>query len=133
MDFKELFGVPQAKWGDSALYYIHSGGDLNEHHSETGWTLLHIAVEFEELDVIRLAVSRGADINAQDVQGWTPLHHAVDSDIDSCIQQNQPITMPTVKLLLELGADDSILTNKNETPRDIAKAYWQQNLYDALK
>ena len=47
------------------------------------------AGECDEIgDIVRALVAAGADINIQDAQGLTPLHHAVDIAIDGTIQQN---------------------------------------------
>ena len=61
---------------------------------------LHLASGFkdelkERIDLIRLLVQYGSDINARDDKGWTPFMMAADEKIDDIMQ-----------LLLELGAED---------------------------
>jgi ankyrin repeat protein len=54
-------------------------------------------------------LDRGADIDAKDARGWTPLHIASSYGYgESC------------ELLLSYGADVNIKNNKEQTPRDIA-------------
>ena len=56
-------------------------------------TPLMNAVKFGDLSMVKLLLSKGADPNARDDQGRTPLHHAATHSIDS------------MKLLLAAGAD----------------------------
>ncbi|MBI2827147.1 MAG: ankyrin repeat domain-containing protein [Planctomycetia bacterium] len=64
-----------------------------EARNTQGQTLLAAAAIHSWPKIVRLLLARGADPNARDKQGRTPLHHAATSSIDS------------VKLLLEAGAD----------------------------
>ena len=59
--------------------YLDEGGDVNR-RTENGQTLLHIATENGELDIVGLLLARGADLNAKGYHGYTALHIAVDSD-----------------------------------------------------
>jgi len=72
-----------------------------------GFTFLHAACGYGRLEVIRwlLGLNTDAvvtiDINAKDGDGDTPLHHC--DDVDSA------------KILIEFGADDTILNNDGKT------------------
>ena len=97
------------------------------------WSLLHFAAEDCNSEIIRLLVSRGADLASADRNGWTPLHVAVDSDLDTssrngCLANK----MPTVQTLIALGADESLHAGDGATARDIAAAYGKEALYDSL-
>jgi ankyrin repeat protein len=69
----------------------------------TGSTLLHVAAEFGELDIARLLIDRGADVNARantdavGVGGQTPIFHAATQFADGGLAMTQ--------LLIERGAD----------------------------
>jgi ankyrin repeat protein len=71
-----------------------------------GGTLLHVATEFQKLDVARLLLDRGADVNAAatldeaGVGGQTPVFHAAT--------QREDAGLPLVELLVERGADLTI-------------------------
>lgn len=39
-------------------------------------TALHIAAEFDHVDIVRLLLAQGADLNSRDVDGSTALHLA---------------------------------------------------------
>ena len=133
MDIKEAFeGSGYSSWLETLTQYQQQGGDLNAHHPDSGWTLLHLAVEMERSDVIRWLVDHGADVNATTTEGWTPLHHAVDIDLDGAIQMGAMITLATTTLLIQLGADESVVDKRLGTPRDIAAAYGHTDKYDAI-
>jgi hypothetical protein len=69
----------------SEVFVNHDGtpGDAYPATSVTGTTLLHLAVEFDDIDVSRWLIERGADVNARaaiDAEGFlghTPLFHTV--------------------------------------------------------
>ena len=65
-------------------------------------TALHWAASFgSSPDTVHLFISRGADVNALNSDGATPLHEA-------CYQKNSII----VDLLKQSGADDAIVAQK---------------------
>ncbi len=41
-----------------------------------GASLLHVAAEFSHTEVVRFLIDSGADVNAKNLNGWTPLHLA---------------------------------------------------------
>lgn len=81
--------------GDSkqVLAAIEKGFDVNQ-RSEGGYTALHAAAENNHVEVIRLLVANGAEINAKVVTGMTPLDMAREASCDEA-----------VNVLLELGAN----------------------------
>ncbi|MDQ7055528.1 MAG: ankyrin repeat domain-containing protein [Persephonella sp.] len=72
--------------------------------------MLIVASQLGDIDRVRLAIAKGADVNYQDEKGGTALHWAVfygHKDI--------------VKLLLMQGADPLIKDRNGITPVDVAK------------
>jgi uncharacterized protein len=130
MNIGDVFGNPDATWIERLAKYIAAGGDINWQHPTTQWTLLHAAVEFRRSDAIRFLVKHGANVNAEDYHGWTPLHLAVDADIDQAHQMEREIELTTVTTLIELGADLTAQDDRGRTPRDIAANYDQLTLFD---
>ena len=63
------------------------------------------------LDFIRLLKNHGADIDAQNKEGKTPLHVAVELRIDA---------LALDKTLLDAGANPTIPDNEGRTPADLA-------------
>ncbi|KAG5883939.1 hypothetical protein JTB14_003758 [Gonioctena quinquepunctata] len=49
---------------------------VNQTHPKNGATPLHVACAKGYNDVIKILLQCGADIDAQDIDGWTPLHAA---------------------------------------------------------
>jgi ankyrin repeat protein len=83
-----------------------------------GGTLLHLAVEYDDIDVARWLVERGADANAKaatDADGFgghTPLFHAVVTLV-------RPPDDSLARLLLERGADPNARATIRKQLRDM--------------
>ena len=63
------------------------------------------------LNMVRYLLGKGANLNAQDNEGWTPLHAA------ACC--NKP---DIVRYLCERGADLTITNGDKELPIDLAES-----------
>ncbi|KAG0205173.1 hypothetical protein BGX28_003168 [Mortierella sp. GBA30] len=80
--------------GDLAAlsYYLTQGGPsynpINESSAQTGDTALHLACLFLEspMDTIRILVELGADINLENLQGYTPVMILVSSNTQYCYE-----------------------------------------------
>jgi uncharacterized protein len=114
--------------------YLDEDGDPNR-RTEHQQTLLHIAAQNGDLEVVKLLVARGADLNTKGFHGYTPLHLAVDADCDTSPRDGRRATeLPLTTLLISLGADESIRDDDGEIARDCAVAYGTREtaLYDAI-
>jgi ankyrin repeat protein len=116
----------------------HPNTNLNV-QNRLGETPLMLAAINNQLDLARVLISRGADVNRE---GWTPLHYAAskghremmrllmenDAYIDSeSSNGTTPLMMAAfsnsplaVKLLLEEGADPTLVNHANASALDIA-------------
>jgi len=54
---------------------LHSGASVNAKTIEDGQTALHIASENDSLDIIRILIDAGSDMNTTDNHGYTLLHN----------------------------------------------------------
>jgi ankyrin repeat protein len=102
-----------------------------------GATLLHVAAEFGYLDIARLLIDRGADVNVRaavndaGIGGQTPIFHAV--------AQFDDIGLPMTRFLAERGADLSVrvrLPGHYERPEEFVErtplGYAQQFVDEAF-
>ncbi len=76
----------------------------------------------KRLDVLRLLVARGAELNTEDQNGWTPLWHAVVSrDLEA------------MNVLIEGGVEVTGICRKNQTLLGMAVSMGYQEGVDLLK
>ena len=80
---------------------VELGGDVNA-KNKGGRTALHAAANQGVVQVLRFLVARGADINAVDGDGWTPLWTAQHAQLGASVLE-QP---EAIEVLRELGALD---------------------------
>lgn len=73
---------------------------------------LHASTSGRHLEIVRMLVENGGDVNARQQQGWTPLHGAA---------QNGDTEI--VKLLLAHGADREARSDTGQTPLDLAMTH----------
>lgn len=121
-------GVLKDKVGNNMSYYLISNYKNKQDYSDKlkmlftfGFshnqlqadqnTLYHVAVRFKNAEIIKeLASDKKIDINAANKDGLTPLHMAASSDEDGSL----------LKLLIELGADKTAVTEFGETAFEMA-------------
>ncbi|HCR38575.1 MAG TPA: hypothetical protein DIV80_03745 [Synergistaceae bacterium] len=75
------------KDGGTPLYYACEENDSTLTRRDRSYPVDH-------LDIARTLIEAGADVNAKDIQGWTPLHEAAEAGRTDIVQ-----------LLLDHGAD----------------------------
>lgn len=81
------------------------------HASETGWTLLHEAVEENDIErVHKILATEEINVNAVDECLWTPLHLAALYGFFECVEE-----------LLAHGANLCAQSRKGGTPEEFAR------------
>ena len=68
-------------------------------------------VEREVVEMVALVIAGGGDLHASDARGNTPLHHAARNGLNR-----------VVELLVDRGADMTVLNRARETPAEAAEA-----------
>ena len=100
--------------------------DLNVPDAKGNFPIIS-AINNDDLDVLSLMISNGANVNIDTGDGWTPLHEAFDCAIDGMVQNNKEAPYPeiikTLKLLLDNGADPTLKSLKGKTPLDSLNTY----------
>ena len=91
---------------DSVQHLLKFGQASARDVTRYGITLLHTASATTNIDLIRLLLENGADINAADEDGETPLHRAMSTKNN----------YHTARLLIENGADLANIAVGNRTP-----------------
>lgn len=102
-------------------YTYYTERDLLDVHQTNGWTPLHIAVEYNSINVIHALLHRNdqnqvnanellhvVDVNAKDNLNETPLHKAARS-----------YKVAIYRLLIQYGARDDINNIYNQTPKSL--------------
>ncbi|KAG7706311.1 hypothetical protein KL914_003206 [Ogataea haglerorum] len=101
---------------DKVREYIESGSYTANSKDPNGYTPMHAAASYGNLDLLKYLVSQGGDINIQDYDGDTPLHHVE--------------TLEAAKFLVEeLKADFQIKNKDGLTP---AKYQEEEDEYPQL-
>jgi ankyrin repeat protein len=81
-----------------AAVLVKAGANVNAKDAE-GCTPLHRAASGNDLSLVTALVKAGADVNAKDNRGDAPIHKAA----------RRTGTFPTIRVLVDLGADDKAL------------------------
>lgn len=130
MDFEHLYKTASDEDGALLLrQYLADGGDPDQIESVSKKTMLFNACEQMNTEWVTILGAAGANPNFQsDVDGWTPMHLAVDIDIDSVWQATHSddpslLTFTMVRAMLDIGGSLDIPDHKGRTPRQLAADY----------
>ena len=91
-------------------------------NSQSGYTPLHVACHFGQMNMVRFLLGHQSQIDAITSQGYTPLHQAA--------QQGHPMI---VNLLLESGATPNAITTQGQTALSIAQKLGYITVIETLK
>uniref|UniRef100_A0A7C9CU10 ADP-ribosylation factor GTPase-activating protein AGD3 n=1 Tax=Opuntia streptacantha TaxID=393608 RepID=A0A7C9CU10_OPUST len=90
--------------------HVHAENEVLSMKELDGCSLLHLACEFADIGMLELLLQYGANINASDSGGQTPLHR--------CILKGK---VSAARLLLLRGANPQAMDREGKTPLDIAR------------
>lgn len=104
-------------------FLLDQGCDLNDGDDEDGYTPLHAAALYHQVEAARLLLARGAKVDAEDHNGSTPLFRAVNS------YRGNP---EMVQLLLQHGADPLHRNHSGFSPLAMAVSHQDDDLIRLL-
>ncbi|MFQ6039423.1 MAG: sigma-70 family RNA polymerase sigma factor [Candidatus Poribacteria bacterium] len=83
----------------------------NARRGPDGWTPLHYAADVGNFDIVKIILKYGADVNAQDAKGRTPLQLAAHRHATEIGYYLSVLWSYTIELLLDHGAGEDIFDN----------------------
>ncbi|RAL38692.1 hypothetical protein DM860_002670 [Cuscuta australis] len=109
MSLQEQAGIIDEKPSHSLELPAIQSECLDESINLDGCSLLHLACETADIGMLELLLQYGANVNAHDLRGWTPLHQCI-------LRQKATFA----KLLLSRGANPHAVNGDGKTPVDLA-------------
>jgi len=107
-DGKDHSGLPEIPFGGPAVYPIHAASGVGYGQGFAGNSHRHVPGGW--LPAVRFLVEElGADVNARDHNGYTPLHHAAARGDNELI-----------RYLVSKGADATAIARSGQTTADMA-------------
>ncbi len=104
-----------------------STDDDSVDRTHQGYTGLHLAILYGHFVAAKLLVSKGADPNRPDLNGFTPLELcALSRDM------NDDVSCQLTKVLLESGADPKHVVSGDETAMTLAISRQKPNMAEVL-
>jgi len=107
---------------DIALLLLDRGADVNAKTRDQEVAVISQAVLFGDKRMVELMIAEGADVNAVDKTGFSPLHYAA--------RINNP---EFVSMLLEAGAKPELKDAEGLTPHELAKDMGARGVIDVFE
>jgi hypothetical protein len=126
MTFEAIWTDVQSAQDDSRLQrFLTEGGRVDLASTVHGGTLLHLAAGAGRGDLVAELVRRGANLNARDRYGWTPLRVALHADLASVdvARAERVVDLVRVRAMLEHGADPNVADDHGKTIWNVAVGY----------
>lgn len=117
----------QDKGMQTAINFVLSKSNVNNQNNPTKTSPLHFAIKYNAYNLAVILIGAGANVNAQDIDGYTPLHSAV------IYHHNDDTTNKSIKALLKAGADLYIQDKEGKTAAKIARELNMMPLYELIE
>ena len=102
-------------------HVLHRNGSSVDPRDGIGDSTLHCAAQAGNLEMVKVLLGYGIDVNVQNMNGTTPLFYTMYGNFnDSDVR--------VVRLLLDHGADPSAPRNNRETPLHYASRYGRADI-----
>ncbi len=153
----DVFNACAAGRTGSVFEQVDADPGLLAAHSTDGWTALHLAAFFGQVEVAKGLLNRGADVDSRSSNAMnnTPLHAAtaggnfemvellLDHGADANARQHggwtalhsaaQSGNIEIAKILLERGAAANVRADNNQSPLDLALSHKHEKLVELLE
>ena len=103
--------------------YLEYGGDIHALESDSGWSILHIAAEHGDIEIINEMSKLGANLNIKDESGNAAIFQALDVDLDTAGQIQILPTFEVTIAFLKCGADSTLKNNQGKTMSEFTQSY----------
>jgi hypothetical protein len=132
---KQWWSQVKEATAQDVLALIKRGAEVNEVCGFNNDTALHMASERVDLEIVRVLIDNGADPNAKDHCGRTPLHRLANMSTYcvSKLSDNDGRKAKTCQLLLDGGADPAIKDSNGKTALDYAQQVSLSGVVDLIK
>ncbi|XP_039290548.1 fibronectin type 3 and ankyrin repeat domains protein 1 [Nilaparvata lugens] len=154
----QVTALMEAAWRgqlDCARLLVDSGAHWNATDNH-GCSAVHYAVDNSQINILKMAIEMGADINLKDANGWSPLMRGVllnsktevleellknGADVNATDKRGQSALMQAilalntdgVRMLLKSGASTGLSNMYNNTAIDMAGLLQDKELETILK
>ena len=105
---------------EAVKQHIAAGTGRNIESIARGLSALHSAAFGGQKEVVELLIEKGADVNAKNDVGWTPLHNAAFSRYTRKRRFTVKGYKEIAELLISAGADVNAKDKNGKTPLDVA-------------
>ena len=97
---------------------------LRKHSGKSGAVYsIHFAAAFGNIEEAKRQLAAGANVNAKDKRGMTPLHKAVTQSLRRLVHNIRHADLKIIELLVAEGADVNTKDDEGRTPLDFAIHY----------
>ena len=118
---KLLFAAVSEKKVALVKHAIKRGANVNSKYELFGLTPLHMAAAYDSVEIVKMLISNGANIESKMVKGFTPLHYAAEGN-----------STKVLNLLINNKANLNAKGNKGETPLHNASAAGNKEIAELL-